>query len=201
MNKPNEVAIRLAEGGDVSAGDNGIAVGGAKCRVKVQQNGVACAGDYGEAQAAFMGTAVAGDHGKAVTGDNGTAAAGYNGVARAGDWGTACAENWGKVSAGNYGVSRAGYMGTAEAGERGTAVSHFSSSVGRNGVAVVRGWRGFGCRIRGETGAVLLFLEEDRADGNRILDWGAVRVDGEKIKSGRWYRFEDGVFEEIGDDE
>lgn len=201
MNKPNEVVLRAEEGGVVSAGDNGVAIGGTRSKVKAQQYGIACAGDYGEAQAAFMGFASAGDHGKAETGDYGTAAAGYNGVASAGNWGTATAENWGKVSAGNYGVSSAGYMGTAEAGEHGTAVSYFSSSVGRNGVAVVRGWRGFGCRIRGETGAVLVFLEEDRNDGNRVLGWSAVRVDGEKIRSGRWYRFENGAFEEIGENE
>ena len=92
------------------------------------------------------------------------------------------------ATAGNYGAATAGESGAATAGDFGTAASRGKTSVGENGLAVVRG---NDVLVRGGLGAILVIAEENTFD-NDIKDWKAVVVDNETIKADTWYKLEDG---------
>ena len=86
----------------------------------------------------------------------------------------------------------AGECGAATAGECGAANSRGASSVGKNGLACVRGDN---TKVRGGMGAVLVIVNEN-ADDYGIAEWKAAIVDGEKIKPDTWYRLRNGEFVE-----
>ena len=141
------------------------------------------AGDRGAANAGNYGAANAGDRGAANAGDRGAANAGNYGAANAGDRGAA--------NAGDYGAANAGYRGAANAGDCGAAISRGSSAVGENGVALVRGESGYGNKVKGGIGSILIFVLEKEGT-YEIEDWEAVVVDGKTIKPNTWYKLEHG---------
>ena len=157
------------------------------------------AGNYGAANAGNYGAANAGDYGAANAGSYGAANAGYRGAANAGDYGAANAGNYGAANAGyrgaanagNYGAANAGNYGAANAGDYGAAISRGSSAVGENGVALVRGESGYGNKVKGGIGSILIFVLEKEGT-YEIEDWEAVVVDGKTIKPNTWYKLEHG---------
>ena len=96
------------------------------------------------------------------------------------------------ATAGNRGAATAGNYGAATAGECGAANSRGASSVGKNGLACVRGDN---TKVRGGMGAVLVIVNENANDYG-IAEWKAAIVDGEKIKPDTWYRLRNGEFVE-----
>ena len=105
------------------------------------------------------------------------ATAGYSGAATAGDRGAATAGDRGAATAGNYGAATA----------RGKA------STGSNGLSVARGNN---VQVKGGIGAILVIAEEGE-DTCDIVDWKAVVVDGEVVKSDTWYRLGNGELVEV----
>ena len=81
----------------------------------------------------------------------------------------------------------------ATAGNYGAATARGSASVGKNGIACVRG---NGVKARGELGAVLVIAVENDNDYD-LREWKAGVVDGETLKPGVWYGMKDGEFVEI----
>ena len=120
------------------------------------------------------------------------ATAGYRGAATAGECGAATAGYRGAATAGECGAATAGECGAATAGECGAANSRGASSVGKNGLACVRGDN---TKVRGGMGAVLVIVNENANDYG-IAEWKAAIVDGEKIKPDTWYRLRNGEFVE-----
>lgn len=79
------------------------------------------------------------------------------------------------------------------AGECGAATARGTASVGKNGIAAVRG---NGVKVRGGMGAVLVCVIENDEDFE-IKEWKAAVVDGEKIKPDTWYTVDKGEFKEV----
>ena len=125
-----------------------------------------------------------------------TANAGDCGAANAGDYGAANAGDCGAANAGYRGAANAGDYGAANAGDCGAAISRGSSSVGANGVALVRGESNCGNKAKGGIGSILIFVLEQE-DSYEIEDWKAVVVDGKTIKADTWYKLENGEIVEV----
>ena len=87
----------------------------------------------------------------------------------------------------------AGNYGAATAGDRGAATARGKASTGFNGLSVARGSN---VQVKGGIGAILVIAEE-RDDTYDIVDWKAVVVDGEVVKSDTWYRLENGELVEV----
>ena len=87
------------------------------------------------------------------------------------------------IEKGDSEAATAGDRGAATAGDMGAATARGQAAVGKNGVALVRG---NGVKAKGELGAVLVIVEENKTDCD-IKHWRAVVVDGEKIKPDTWY--------------
>ena len=100
------------------------------------------------------------------------------------------------ANAGDYGAANAGDCGAANAGDCGAAISRGSSSVGANGVALVRGESNCGNKAKGGIGSILIFVLEQE-DSYEIEDWKAVVVDGKTIKADTWYKLENGEIVEV----
>ena len=128
--------------------------------------------------------------------DPATANAGDCGAANAGDYGAANAGDCGAANAGYRGAANAGDYGAANAGDCGAAISRGSSSVGANGVALVRGESNCGNKAKGGIGSILIFVLEQE-DSYEIEDWKAVVVDGKTIKADTWYKLENGEIVEV----
>ena len=109
---------------------------------------------------------------------------------------TANAGDCGAANAGDYGAANAGDCGAANAGDCGAAISRGSSSVGANGVALVRGESNCGNKAKGGIGSILIFVLEQE-DSYEIEDWKAVVVDGKTIKADTWYKLENGEIVEV----
>ena len=106
------------------------------------------------------------------------------------------AGDYGAAKAGDHGAANAGDYGAANAGDYGAATSRGSSSVGKSGIAISRG---YGVKAKGALGAILLIAEEN--DYNcEIKNWSAAVVDGNTIKANTWYTIKNGVFTEIEED-
>ena len=88
-------------------------------------------------------------------------------------------------------TANAGNYGAANAGDYGAAISRGSSAVGENGVALVRGESGYGNKVKGGIGSILIFVLEKEGT-YEIEDWEAVVVDGKTIKPNTWYKLEHG---------
>ena len=84
----------------------------------------------------------------------------------------------------------------ANAGNYGAAISRGSSSVGANGVALVRGESNCGNKAKGGIGSILIFILEEE-DSYEIEDWKVVVVDGKAIKADTWYKIEKGEVVEV----
>ena len=179
-----------------NAGDCGAANAGDYGAANAGDCGAANAGYRGAANAGDYGAANAGDCGAANAGDYGAANAGYRGAANAGDYGAANAGYRGAANAGDYGAANAGDCGAANAGDCGAAISRGSSSVGANGVALVRGESNCGNKAKGGIGSILIFVLEQE-DSYEIEDWKAVVVDGKTIKADTWYKLENGEIVEV----
>ena len=136
------------------------------------------------------------DPATANAGDCGAANAGDYGAANAGDYGAANAGDCGAANAGYRGAANAGDYGAANAGDCGAAISRGSSSVGANGVALVRGESNCGNKAKGGIGSILIFVLEQE-DSYEIEDWKAVVVDGKTIKADTWYKLENGEIVEV----
>ena len=80
----------------------------------------------------------------------------------------------------------------ATAGDSGAATSRGMVTVGKNGVGTVRG---YGVKIRGGMGALLVCAVED--DSNDIKTWACTIVDGKKIKPDVWYTVKNGEFVKV----
>ena len=176
------------KGKPATAGYRGAATAG--------DSGAATAGNYGAATAGYRGAATAGYRGAATAGNYGAATAGYRGAATAGDSGAATAGDSGAATAGDSGAATAGNSGAATAGNYGAATSRGASSVGKEGIACVRG---NDVKARGGLGAVLVIAVENTSDYG-IKEWKAAVVDGEIIKADTWYTLKDGEFVEIDAD-
>ena len=124
---------------------------------------------------------------KVEKGDAEAASAGWRGVSSAGEQGVSSAGERGVSSAGDEGVSSAGEQGVSSAGERGVSASKGKSSVGREGIAAARG---NGVIVKGDTGAVLVIVEEN-PDDYGIRFWKAFRIDGKRYKPDTWYTLDD----------
>ena len=109
---------------------------------------------------------------------------------------TANAGDCGAANAGYRGAANAGDYGAANAGDCGAAISRGSSSVGANGVALVRGESNCGNKAKGGIGSILIFVLEQE-DSYEIEDWKAVVVDGKTIKADTWYKLENGEIVEV----
>ena len=72
----------------------------------------------------------------------------------------------------------------ATAGDCGAATARGKASTGSNGLSVARGNN---VQVKGGIGAILVIAEEGE-DSYDIVDWKAVVVDGEVVKSDTWYR-------------
>ena len=90
-------------------------------------------------------------------------------------------------------AATAGDRGAATAGDRGAATSRGSASVGKDGVAVVRGNN---IKVRGGLGSLLVIAVEKNIDYG-IKEWKAVVVDGDTVKADTWYTLESGELKEI----
>ena len=180
-------AATAGDSGAATAGDRGAATAGCFGAATAGDRGAATAGCFGAATAGYCGAATAGDFGAATAGYCGAATAGDSGAATAGDSGAAAAGNRGAATAGDCGAATAGHYGAATAGHYGAANSKGSSSVGKNGVALVRGNN---VRAKGGIGSVLVIVEED--DNCDIKDWKVTVVDGTTIKADTWYKLVDG---------
>lgn len=101
------------------------------------------------------------------------------------------------AAAGDYGSAAAGDCGSAAAGNCGSAVSGGKASVGKDGIAVVRGNN---CRVRGDLGSVILVAEEEKSSC-KLQTYIVAVVDGKIIKANTWYTLKDGEFVEVPDDE
>ena len=135
------------------------------------------------------------------SGDCGAASnSGYKGVAsNSGDCGAAS-------NSGNKGVaSNSGYKGVASnSGDCGAA-----SNSGYKGVAETSGEHsiaisvGYDSKARGALGTWLVLAERDEWDGAGypIKDVKAFKVDGEQVKADTWYKLENGVLIETGNEE
>ena len=176
-----------------TAGDGGAATAGERGAATAGDRGAATAGYRGAATAGYRGAATAGDSGAATAGDSGAATAGDGGAATAGDRGAATAGKYGAATAGNYGAATAGNYGAATAGDSGAATSRGKSKTGKNGICVARG---NGVKVCGGIGSVLVAVEEYEHDYD-ILDWKCAVVDGEIIKSDKWYTLKNGEFVEV----
>lgn len=205
-----------------TAGNSGAAITGAYGITTTGYYGVAMTGNAGIATAGNSGAATAGDSGIVTVGDDGAATtgnygmatagrsssiiAGRNGMATAGSFSTVKVGNFGMAMAGNYGTAIAGdrsvattsECGTAIAGNWGIATSRGSSSVGENGSALARG---INVKIRGELGAILVLVEEDKCSRGDIKDWRAFVVDGENYKPNTWYQLKDGEVVEVQEED
>ena len=105
-----------------------------------------------------------------------------------------CNANPGKpATAGDRGAATAGYSGAATAGDYGAATARGEASTGSNGLSVARGNN---VRVKGGIGSILVIAEE-KEDTHDIVDWKAVVVDGEIVKSDTWYRLENGELVEV----
>lgn len=87
----------------------------------------------------------------------------------------------------------AGDSGAATAGHYGAATSRGSSIVGKEGIACARG---YGCKVKGGLGTVLVLVEEC-SDNFCIKAWKAEVVDGARIKADTFYTLKDGEFVEV----
>jgi hypothetical protein len=141
--------------------------------------------------------ATAGYHGAATAGSRGAATAGSRGAATAGDGGAATAGDGGAATAGSRGAATAGSRGAATAGEYGAATAKGKASVGKNGVALVRG---DDVKAKGGIGSILVICNEN-TDNYDIAEWKAALVDGETIKADTWYQLVDGEFKEYTEEE
>lgn len=83
----------------------------------------------------------------------------------------------------------------ANAGNRGAANSRGSAEVGEGGVAVARGEAGYGNKVRGKMGAILVIAQEEE-DSYEIASWAVGVVDGVSLKPDVWYKLVDGEFVE-----
>lgn len=81
----------------------------------------------------------------------------------------------------------------ATAGDCGAATARGKASTGSNGLSVARGNN---VQVKGGIGAILVIAEEGE-DSYDIVDWKAVVVDGEVVKSDTWYRLENGELVEV----
>ena len=106
----------------------------------------------------------------------------------AGDYGVSSAGDYGVSSAGDYGVSSAGDSGVSSAGDYGVSSGRGCSSVGKNGIACVRGDN---LKVKGGLGSVLVIGIENNNDFF-LKEWKAVVVDGEKVKADTWYKLFNG---------
>ena len=84
----------------------------------------------------------------------------------------------------------------ATAGNYGAATSCGSASVGKNGIACVRGTV---VKARGGMGAILVIGVEP-SNSYDIQEWKAVVVDGDTVKVDTWYTLKDGELVEITDE-
>lgn len=87
----------------------------------------------------------------------------------------------------------AGYRGAATAGDYGAATARGKASTGSNGLSMARGNN---VQVKGGIGAILVIAEEGE-DTYDIVDWKAVVVDGEVVKSDTWYRLGNGELVEV----
>ena len=94
-------------------------------------------------------------------------------------------------------LAAAGYRGSAAAGESGSAISKGKASVGKDGIAAVRGNN---CRVRGDIGSVILVAEEEKYS-YKLQTYKVAVVDGKTIKANTWYTLKNGEFVEVKDDE
>lgn len=85
-------------------------------------------------------------------------------------------------SSGNYGAANAGNYGAANAGDWGVAISseNGNSSVGKEGVAVVKNGR-----AKGGRGAILVFRYKDK--DYRSISFKTALIDDEAYKADTWY--------------
>lgn len=81
----------------------------------------------------------------------------------------------------------------ATAGDCGAATARGKASTGSNGLSVARGNN---VQVKGGIGAILVIAEEGE-DSYDIVDWKAVVVDGEVVKSDTWYRLGNGELVEV----
>lgn len=81
----------------------------------------------------------------------------------------------------------------ATAGNYGAATARGKASTGSNGLSVARGNN---VQVKGGIGAILVIAEEGE-DSYDIVDWKAVVVDGEVVKSDTWYRLGNGELVEV----
>jgi hypothetical protein len=116
-----------------------------------------------------------------------------NNLVRRSNSGNSVSGDRGNSVSGDSGNSVSGDRGNSVSGDRGNSVSRGSASVGKNGLAVVRGKN---LRVKGGLGAIL-FVAEENEDSYEIKEWKAAIVDGEKIKADTWYTLKDGEFVEV----
>ena len=191
----DKASVSVGDCGSASAGWRASAYAGDYGSASAGCRGSAFAGDHGaSASAGCRGSAFAGDHGSASAGNYGSAYAGDYGSASAGDCGSASARWGGSASAGDYGSASAGAHGSAYAGWRGSAVSRGMSSVGKDGVACVKGV--VGVKAKGGIGAVIVIAIEDD-NNHEIKEWKAGLIDGENLKPDTWYTIKNGKFVEV----
>ena len=143
------------------------------------------------------------------SGDYGAASnSGYNGVAsNSGDYGAASNSGYNGVasnSGDNGAASNSGYNGVASnSGDNGVA-----SNSGDYGAAETSGEHsiamsvGYNSKARGALGTWIVLAERDEWDGAGypIKDVKAFKVDGEQVKADTWYKLENGVLMETGNE-
>ena len=152
-------------------------------------------GNYGAASnSGYYGVASnSGNYGVATN-------SGYKGVATNSGYNGAASNSGDKGAASN-----SGYNGAASnSGDNGVA-----SNSGDNGAAETSGKHsiamsvGYNSKARGALGTWIVLAERDEWDGDGypIKDVRAFKVDGEQVKADTWYKLENGVLIETGNEE
>lgn len=154
-----------------------IALGGVDSTLSAEHDTLLCAGARSRLVAKDFSVCVTGSKGKAQTGRFGVSVAGTTGEAVAGDEGVAISWNGGAAQAGPYGLAVGNGCSRIIVGEHALAVGSPQ------------------CHFKGGKGAVFIVRAFDHALAQPITATTIVGSAG--IEPGHWYRFQNGLFEEV----
>ena len=113
-------------------------------------------------------------------GNESTLAGGDKSTLAGGNWSTLAGGDWSTLAGGNEGTLAGGYKSTLAGGKH-------SIMVGDNGSVA-----------KGKIGSLIVLVERELKDNEYVIkNFGAVMVDGEKIKEDTFYKLENGEFVEV----
>jgi hypothetical protein len=114
----------------------------------------------------------------------------------AGDFNVIATRLCSHVKAGDFNTIAGDKFSTLEAGKNSIIVGRGRCSGGPSSVVVARG---YGVRVKGGVGSILVIVEETPtwSDYCEIADYGVGVVDGVNIKPDTWYKLHDGEFVEV----